>query len=333
MKRSVFAAVTVLMALILGACGVKSPPMPPEGGHPNTISKLTARAREDGILLRWEAPGYSEGKKFTKPTRFEIQRRTKTAEKAAWSEYELVGEIPFRKSDTTFEWKDIKVTPGVRYQYRVAAVDRKGRPGPYSYPVAAKWDTPPGKPLNPTAEAGNRTVILRWEPPDTTGAPKVEGYYVYRAGKNSRFELATPYAIPGTEYFDGGLDNGTEYRYHVRAASVSGDQMIEGPPSETVRAIPGDKTAPAAPVGVGAFLMEDGVKIMWWPNEEDDLSGYFVYRKRDEQTERLTPEPLKAPGYLDKTVEKNRLYAYTVTAVDDSGNESPHSEASEIYVK
>ncbi len=333
MKYSTFAAVTVLTAFILGACGVKTSPVPPEGGHPNVVTDLAARAREDGILLRWKAPKTSRKGKFTEPAGFEIQRRAKAAKEAAWSEYETVAEINYNKTIETVTWKDTNVNPDVRYEYRLASVDESGDMGPYSETVTAKWDIPPGKPTGLTAETGNRTVTLMWNSPEKEGGPKIEGYYIYRAKGEAEAKLATPYAVPETEFFDGGLENGVEYRYLVRAATASGNFMIEGPASETVRTVPGDKIAPAAPVGVGAFLLEDGVKVMWWPNEEDDLSGYHVYRKHDGQTEKVTEELLKEPGYMDSAARRNQTYTYTVTAVDDSGNESPRSEASKIYVK
>jgi len=140
-------------------------------------------------------------------------------------------------------------------------------------------------------------------------------------------------AVPDTEYFDAGLKNGVTYRYTVRAARTAGAVMVEGPASGAVEAVPADRMAPSVPLGAGAFVTPEGVKVIWWPNQEEDLAGYHVYRRRGRDIIRLTDSPIKASEFMDTGTKRRRYYRYTVTALDKAGNESPHSEPARVYIK
>ena len=76
-----------------------------------------------------------------------------------------------------------------------------------------------------------------------------------------------------------------------------------------------------------AIPRRNGIELNWTRNEEPDLLGYIVYRRRPGETEykRLTETPLKGTLYLDGDVESGEDYEYVITAIDNSvrRNESP----------
>ena len=92
--------------------------------------------------------------------------------------------------------------------------------------------------------------------------------------------------------------------------------------------MPKDTFAPEPPEGLVSVAGQDVLAISWDANVEEDLAGYRVWRKEEGATEfrLLTQEPIRDSAYNDREVEKGKTYAYAVTAVDHSGNESHKSK-------
>jgi len=85
--------------------------------------------------------------------------------------------------------------------------------------------------------------------------------------------------------------------------------------------------------------MVNGMAEVAWPiSVEPDAIGYHVYRATtlltDEVPERLTdaPLPLMESVYGDDTVAPRRQYFYSVSVVDEAGNESERSNAVSVQV-
>ena len=111
-------------------------------------------------------------------------------------------------------------------------------------------------------------------------------------------------------------------------------QGAESLDSETVTVTPVDVFPPAVPQGLSASVEEGEVRLFWFPNKEEDLAGYHVYRAGDDGAfARITAEPFSSTIFADSTVEVDRRYHYRVTAVDGAGNESAPSESVERLVR
>jgi len=99
-----------------------------------------------------------------------------------------------------------------------------------------------------------------------------------------------------------------------------------------------DTTPPAPPTGVAGILVSEvTVRVSWNPSPSADVAGYHVYRGGPSGGPfvRRTPSAVPASGtlqFLDSAVEPGATYSYVVTAVDDSGNESPFSGGVSIAV-
>ncbi len=148
---------------------------------------------------------------------------------------------------------------------------------------------------------------------------------------------------------------GDLYRYtaqRIRSATLSGHSLelrsiISAPITIPLR----DTFPPATPTGLYAVPGQTTattdnqqltannlvIDLSWQPNTEPDLAGYIVYRRQlpspnstapagtapnGTPPTRLTPTPLPGPAYRDPTAIPGQTYAYSITAIDTSGNES-----------
>ena len=92
---------------------------------------------------------------------------------------------------------------------------------------------------------------------------------------------------------------------------------------------PDDESAPAEPRGVYSITGDEEVYVRWYPNGEEDLDGYGVWRSFDDINFDLIDEVgPDASEYVDQDVRNGETYFYAVTAFDTIGNESDLSPES-----
>lgn len=83
-----------------------------------------------------------------------------------------------------------------------------------------------------------------------------------------------------------------------------------------------DDEPPAVPRGVFTTTGDEQVSVAWYPNSEQDLAGYRVWRGNDGTNfDELLTETV-ASRYVDTDVRNGRTYFYAVSAYDFDGNES-----------
>ena len=85
-----------------------------------------------------------------------------------------------------------------------------------------------------------------------------------------------------------------------------------------------DDWPPAAPRGVYSVTADEEVLVTWYPNQEEDLEGYIIYRSRTEfgNYDEIGSVGPGADSFVDDDVENGITYFYAVSAYDDEGNES-----------
>lgn len=357
----------LMVAFLMGVsgCAMKAPPVPWESIVPKRIVDLRATPREDRLLLEWSVPKENTDKSpLTDLADFKILRsegilvgeeckgcgeKKAVIHEMKWDSKEEGKKNTEEKSEKVSKEKgkeDIKggekkrrvaiffEDHGARkvYVYQVVSTNRRGYPSAPSNPVTVYWDYPPQVPRMVKGEGGDKRVELYWEPVE--GAT---GYHVYRRLEEREFFTRPLNREPLTltHFSDLNVENEKKYIYSVRAVRRVVKTDVEGKGSLEVPVTPTDLIAPAAPVGLVAIPLKDGMELNWRRNRESDLLGYNVYRRSSGGNEfkRMNESPLTKETYLDTEVALQQEYEYVVTAVDNSikKNESPQSE--EVRVK
>jgi parallel beta-helix repeat protein len=171
------------------------------------------------ILLTWHSP-YNNG--GSPVINFRIYRST-----------EPDIDLFFEEIGTKTEYRDTSMTPGLRYYYRVSAVNEIGE-GEKSVKVMGFIPGFPQAPLNISAKTGDSFVNLTWSEPEFDGGYPIERYYVYR-GTTPGEENAIDKVWNDTFFFnDTNLINGEVYYYKLCASNDYG----RGPFTRTIRVIP-----------------------------------------------------------------------------------------------
>ena len=133
------------------------------------------------------------------------------------------------------------------------------------------------------------------------------------------------------------LDNSAlfnqQYRYvveRVATLALSGQSVeVQGPASEAILVTTTKKFPPAVPQGLVAVAdaAAGAIDLSWSPDSDSDLAAYRVYRR--DVHEGLPAQRIASLGtetsYRDTGAQPDHTYAYSVSAIDQSGNESEHS--------
>jgi hypothetical protein len=363
---SVFYAL-IFVALSVAGCGVPGEPVPPSPPIPQVVSDLTATQLGDGVLLTFTLPNKSiRNEKLTATPTLEILRGSvrpdglpdmrslrvvDTVPGSVLANYIQAGKVQFLER---YAPEEVHGRPGetVVFSVRTRVSERKVSANSNTvvlslYPVPAEMNTL-------QAKVTEKSIDLSWTAPTQTsaGEPLAGGvsFFIYRGEIDPASEAAAekdlhaavwkaPSLQIGTstapEYQDTGFDWGKTYVYTVRSAISVNGALLQSGDSRPVILTPKDIFPPAAPEDlVSAVLPGDKpgtsiVDLSWAINLETDLAGYRVYRseRENERGQMLTPNLLPSPEYRDSAVTSRGRYWYTVTAVDQAGNESALSAA------
>ena len=111
---------------------------------------------------------------------------------------------------------------------------------------------------------------------------------------------------------------GAEECFSLRAVEKSGAATIESEPSAPVCLTAHDTFPPTAPKGLSVVAGGGTINLSWDANTEADLAGYLVLRGEAAggTLQPITPAPIAATNFEDKTVKPGVRYAYTIVAVD-----------------
>ncbi len=126
MTRRITIAAPAAVALLLFAftwlaCGVKSPPIPPEEARPEQITDLHGASTHTGIRLTWGRPQrYASGKRLTDLGDFVLMRAQGDGP------FRQVAQIPVTDQgriqvQRVFNYDDTATTVGGAYRYAVVA--------------------------------------------------------------------------------------------------------------------------------------------------------------------------------------------------------------------
>lgn len=115
--------------VLLGACGLKTAPRPPEATAPVVPGDLNVKTSKDGVRVVWDRAQYSaDGQPLDDLSTFVVERRDPASEK--WSpvaSIDVTDNTRLRKAEK-FSWID-REAPQSGASYRVHAVNADGQAG------------------------------------------------------------------------------------------------------------------------------------------------------------------------------------------------------------
>jgi len=197
--------------------------------------------------------------------------------------------------------------------YTVRGVTKSGRPGPPSTRVELPLVDPPAQPPAPQAVATETAIVLTWPTPAPTS-----GAIAYNVYKGDAPDPINGAPVAEGKYERGGVTFGTEECFRLRAVQKLGAVTLESGPSAPVCLTPRDTFAPAAPKGLSIVAGTGTMNLGWDANTEADLAGYLVLRGEapGDTLQPLTPAPIAATSYEDKSVKPGVRYVYSIVAID-----------------
>jgi fibronectin type 3 domain-containing protein len=251
--------------------------------------------------------------------------------------------------------------------YTVEALNLHARSAGLSNQVHVQLAPTLPPPANFRAEVTADGVVLTWDCPQGQPDSPNPGYFyrIYRRSPEGGVDVKlADLECPGNRYQDRTVEWQKLYEYRITAVTTvkfgggalpcpktpSAEQAIPNPDCAHVATVEGDDSAPqrtltndvyppGVPGGLQAVFSGPGqasfIDLLWAPATDADLAGYNVYRREESgDAVKVNVELVKTPAFRDSKVAGGRTYWYSVSAVDERGNESARSgEASEAVPK
>lgn len=189
-----------------------------------------------------------------------------------------------------------------------------GPAGPTSPPTSGTAPAPTPTGAGAGAEEGGTKI----EPEK----PK-SGFLVYRrVGSAAYARPLPPGLLEKRALQDAVAPRGEKVCYVVRAAA-SLEPLVESAASNEACLDVRDISPPAAPTGLAVVPRERGLEVVWTPSADEDVAAYRVYREGPgEPRRRLAEIPAGGSAWTDEAAKPGVAYRYSLTAVDQAGNES-----------
>ncbi|MCK5253815.1 MAG: fibronectin type III domain-containing protein, partial [Thermoplasmata archaeon] len=277
----------------------------PIPGHiPSAPNGLAASTTIDQVFLNWDKPDKDGGCRILE---YNVYRAD------ASTDWTLV------QNHTNRTFDDWDVENGVRYRYRVAAVNHLGE-GAFAELTTTVPVIPPSEPLDLTATTGNGSVTLNWTSPLDLGGGRIEAYVVYKGPTRNELEVLKTIGNV-TSFVDDTAILG-EFVYYAVTGRNSGGL---GTQSSAVRIKPvGPPSAPGSFSAVG----EDGQVTLTWAAPGSDggamLIGFYVYRgTTPDNAERVATKTVTQLSHVDTGVVNGVQYVYYLTAYSDVAESRP----------
>ena len=137
-----------------------------------------------------------------------------------------------------------------------------------------------------------------------------------------------------SSWTDTSAEFGTRYAYEVQSiVKVGNGKEAESELSDEASIVPRDVFPPTVPKGLQGSSAPNSIELNWERNAEGDLNGYRVYRAEGSGAMEKIADVSVVPSYSDRKVESGKTYHYSVSAVDQAGNESSHSPTIDIAMQ
>jgi fibronectin type 3 domain-containing protein len=216
--------------------------------------------------------------------------------------------LPTSNIDQTQAEKFVQHLPAGRYKFELPS-------SASGYRLDSEWyveddGAGPAVPSSLNITAANGVANLTWA---ANAESNLQGYFVYQNGVRL---FNTP--LSGTSYTVGSLTNGTSYSFQISAVDNTGK---ESELSTAVSVTPVNTNPPSTPIGLTGVAGDGTVSLSWTANQENDLSGYYVYQNGV----KLNTTPITVNSFNVTGLTNGVTYSYQVSAANTWGFESTQS--------
>jgi hypothetical protein len=332
------AAVVLGMPLLLvTGCGMVAAPQPPSLKLPEPVTDLTAQRTGDQVALHWTMP-----KRTTDKVLLSGNQKVQVCRRIGSEPCAIAGTLLAapEKAATFTDQLPASVASGA-YQplvYTVELENRAGRTAGPSNAALSSAGLAPSQITNLQAHPEADGIVLTWKSEGGNSTIRIERKLADKTiDKKSTLPLEQTIEFSGADEgrvldHDAALDHTYTYTAQRIASLTLLDKPVEvaSVPSEAITIDARDIFPPAIPSGIQAVADPEGraIDLSWQPNAEADLAGYTIYRRDTASTAaptRISPAAQPADSFRDIEAEPGHTYAYSVSATDRDGNESPRS--------
>jgi hypothetical protein len=345
------------LSATLTGCGAPAAPLPPTLNLPQPVRDLAAKRAGDTVHISFTVPQKTTDKL---PVRGSMTAQLCRAVESGPCRPAGTLAIPNHQAAASMEDAlppDLTQGPPRLLTYRLTVQNRAekaGEPSNRAYSAAGAAPAPvAGLSVTPR-RAG---IVLSWQPAEAPATLRIERTRTSAApeqpkvqstgnlaGRKSAPEpaeqtlrLAEPArAVEGhlCQAIDATAHTGNSYRYVIqRVAQITEaghDLEVASQPTAPFPVDYRDVFPPPVPTGLvsAADSASRSIDLDWTPDVDAGLAGYIVYRRptgANQPPERVSDKPVTTSTWSDTTAQPGQRYAYSVSAIDKSGNESRRS--------
>jgi hypothetical protein len=338
------------MACTMVGCGAPAAPAPPSLNLPTPVENLSAVRIGGSIHLAWTMPTRTtDHLPLRHPVTIQICRGVDSGPCTKTGTLNLAPGAAGKYTDVLPS--DLSQKPDRLLRYEVALQNHAGKSAGPSNPAYSAAGNGPAAVTGLTGQVRQDGVLLSWNPvPDpgrsilfrierlqlTVPAPQEVRSSPLAPSSSSPTQTLVVHGGDGEDpghAIDTSAQFNQRYRYvveRVPSLDFSGRAVeVQGLPSEAIEVTTTDVFPPAIPQGLVAVAdsAAGAIDLSWTPDRDSDLAAYRVYR-RDVQGS-LPAQRVASVGFetsfRDTAMQPEHAYAYSVSAVDQSGNESKQS--------
>jgi hypothetical protein len=362
--RRIALPLALLSVSIATGCGAPAAPQPPTLNLPQPVRDLAAKRAGNVVHLTFTVPQKTTDKLPVRGAMTaRLCRSVESGPCQAVGTLSIPAQEKAASMDDTLP-PELSQGPPRLLAYRVSILNRAGKSEGDSAPAYTAAGVTPLPVTGFAAIPRRKGIILSWQatdqPASTTGwirfdrirtsAPRPQPEPTENnssrnllTGRNTPEEpveqilrLPESTAQHQASAIDATAHTGNSYRYiaeRVEQVTIAGRSIeIAGLPSTPAETAYPDVFPPPVPTGLvsAADTAAKAIDLDWTPDVDPGLAGYVVYRRAagtTEQPQRISPagKPVTSSNWTDTTAVPGQRYAYSVSAIDVSGNESARS--------
>jgi hypothetical protein len=344
-------------------CGAPAAPLPPTLNLPVPVHDLAARRVGDTVHLTFSVPQKTTDKLPVRgPMTASLCRSVDAGPCQPAGTLAIPAQQKTTAMDDSLP-AALTQGPAHLLTYKLSLLNHAGKSDQASDPAYAIAGAAPAPVSGFSALARRKGIVLSWQGVDLsggatgwirfdrtrTGGPASQPPTRENSGNNpltGHKTAAEPaeqvFQVPESagEHPPSAMDitahTGNSYRYiaqRIRQITIA-DHTVEvaSLPSAPTETSYRDVFPPPVPIGLvsAADTASKAIDLDWTPDVDSGLAGYIVYRRAagsDQAPQSISPagKPVITSEWSDTTAVPGQRYAYSVSAIDVSGNESQRS--------